>query len=118
MIGIALILLIGMFQAGATQQTKDENLIINMDNAIEFQGQFSDSLRRVADTVDIKKNCAAKVHLLEKALEARDHQLDYEGEKSKAYERLLLRRQAGQAGAIITVIILFVMILFKLMAGI
>jgi len=117
MVGIALILLIGMFQ-GTTQRTKDENLILNMDNAIEFQGQFSDSLQRVADSIN--KDCAAKdsvIHILKKALEAKDHQLDYQGEKSKAYERLLLRKQAGQAGAIISGLIFFVMVIYKLMLG-
>ena len=117
MIGIALILLIGMFQ-GATQQTKDENFIINMDNAIEFQGQFADSLQRVADSIN--KECVAKdsvIYILKKALEAKDYQLDYCAEKSKAYERLISRKEAMQGGTILTVLIVFVLVIFKLMAG-
>jgi len=117
MAGVILLILMGMFQ-GVTQQTKDQNFIINMDNAIEFQGQFADSLQRVADSVNT--DCAAKdsvIHLLKKSLEAKDHQLDYCAEKSKAYERLISRKQDSEIGTIITAMIVVMMILFKLMSG-
>jgi len=117
MIGVALILLMGMFQA-VTQQTKDQNFIINMDNAIEFQGQFADSLQRVAESIN--KECAAKdsvIYLLKKSLKAKDHQLDYCAEKSKAYERLISRKQSSEMGAIITAMIVVMMLVFKLMGG-